>query len=88
MAQVNENVIFRNKTDIPTILGLGAPSFRKPFSGNVLPLSQNAPNPGNTPFIMQIVRRLLGSTSIDPTDQKSVCPRKDVDHEAGVDGLV
>ena len=28
---------------ISTILGQGAPSFRKRFSGNVLPISSNAP---------------------------------------------
>ena len=38
MAQVYKNVIFRNKIGIPTILGQEAPSFRKYFRGNALPL--------------------------------------------------
>ena len=39
MAQVCENVIFRSKIGLPTFLGHGAPSFRKYFSGKVLPLA-------------------------------------------------
>ena len=42
MIQVGKNVVFRDQIGIPTILGEGAPSFRKHFSRNVLPLSQNA----------------------------------------------
>ena len=36
IAQLNKNVVFRNKIGIPTILGRGTPSFRKLLSGNVL----------------------------------------------------
>lgn len=42
MAQVNENVIFRNKIGILTIFGEGASLFIFCFSGVVLPLSLNA----------------------------------------------
>ena len=36
VAQVYQNVIFRNKIVIPTILGKRSPSFRNYFCGNVL----------------------------------------------------
>ena len=42
MVQVCHYVIFRNKVGIPTTVGQGASSFRKNFSGNVLPRSYNA----------------------------------------------
>ena len=36
-------MIFRNKFGIPTILGQGAPSFRKRVSAKLLPLLWNRP---------------------------------------------
>ena len=39
MALANDSLSFRNKIGIPTILGEGAPLFRKQFIGNVIPLS-------------------------------------------------